>query len=248
MAYAITASKWLGDKKYIEAVLDSASDLAALGDGYAPDSRAIVAEGGAAYMTDASGHWQELGSPGGGGVTPADNGKVVVNGQLTEQTARTVTSNDTYDTTANNSVTVAVPIQQSKSVTIDEAGTVTITPDSGYEAMGEVVVTAEVPSVSTMTLFAHVENGQTTPHFATVGVTCGAALLGKTAAIAVADGDTTSGTYVVFSISTGAATVVFWRGTDETKITAARSSSGWTITGATSLDMYRASIVLPDSE
>ena len=67
MAYAIVASKWLGDKKYIEAVLDSADDLAALGSGYAPDSRAIVAEGGAAYMTDASGHWQELGSPGGGG-------------------------------------------------------------------------------------------------------------------------------------------------------------------------------------
>lgn len=67
MAYAITASKWLEDKRYIEAVLDSAADLAALGDGYAPDSRAIVAEGGAAYMTDASGHWQELGSPGGGG-------------------------------------------------------------------------------------------------------------------------------------------------------------------------------------
>ena len=67
MAYAIVASKWLGDKRYIEAVLDSADDLAALGSGYAPDSRAIVAEGGAAYMTDASGQWQELGSPGGGG-------------------------------------------------------------------------------------------------------------------------------------------------------------------------------------
>lgn len=67
MAYAIVASKWLEDKRYIEAVLDSADDLAALGDGYAPDSRAIVADGGAAYMTDASGHWQELGSPGGGG-------------------------------------------------------------------------------------------------------------------------------------------------------------------------------------
>ena len=67
MAYAITARHWMGDKEYIEAVLDSADDLAALGDGYAPDSRAIVAEGGAAYMTDASGHWQELGSPGGGG-------------------------------------------------------------------------------------------------------------------------------------------------------------------------------------
>lgn len=67
MAYAIVASKWLEDKRYIEAVLDSAADLAALGDGYAPDSRAIVAEGGAAYMTDASGQWQELGSPGGGG-------------------------------------------------------------------------------------------------------------------------------------------------------------------------------------
>lgn len=47
---------------------------------------------------------------GGGGVSPADNGKVVVNGSLVAQTAHeTVTENGTYDTTTNNSVTVNVP-------------------------------------------------------------------------------------------------------------------------------------------
>lgn len=83
----------------------------------------------------------------------SDEGKVVNNGALVAQTAHApVTANGTIDTTLNNSVTVAVPIQQSKSVTIDEGGTVTIAPDSGYEAMEEVVVTAEVPSVSTASL------------------------------------------------------------------------------------------------
>ena len=44
---------------------------------------------------------------GGGGITPADNGKVVVNGALVAQTAHeTVTENGTYDTTTNNSVTL----------------------------------------------------------------------------------------------------------------------------------------------
>ena len=38
-----------------------------------------------------------------------DNGKVVVNGALVAQTARSVTENGTFDTTTNNSVTVAVP-------------------------------------------------------------------------------------------------------------------------------------------
>ena len=38
-----------------------------------------------------------------------DEGKVVVGGVLVAQTARTVTSNDTYDTTTNDSVTVNVP-------------------------------------------------------------------------------------------------------------------------------------------
>ena len=47
-------------------------------------------------------------SGGGGGITPADNGKVVVNGALVSQTAKTVTENGTFDTTTNNSVTVNV--------------------------------------------------------------------------------------------------------------------------------------------
>lgn len=43
-----------------------------------------------------------------GGVSSADNGKVVVNGVLTAQTSKSVTTNGTYDTTTNNEVTVNV--------------------------------------------------------------------------------------------------------------------------------------------
>ena len=45
----------------ITAVLDSASDLTALGTNYAPGSVAMVAgSGGAVYMMNASGVWKEL--------------------------------------------------------------------------------------------------------------------------------------------------------------------------------------------
>lgn len=42
-------------------------------------------------------------------IEPEDEGKVVVNGELVEQTSTTVTENDTYDTTANDEVVVNVP-------------------------------------------------------------------------------------------------------------------------------------------
>jgi len=42
------------------------------------------------------------------GVSSADNGKVVVDGQLTQQTSRSVSQNGTYDTTTNNEVVVNV--------------------------------------------------------------------------------------------------------------------------------------------
>jgi hypothetical protein len=42
------------------------------------------------------------------GVSSSDNGKVVVNGQLTQQTSRNVSQNGTYDTTTNNEVVVNV--------------------------------------------------------------------------------------------------------------------------------------------
>lgn len=99
-----------------------------------------------------------------------------------------------------------------------------------------------------MTLLGHIENGATTPAFTVIVSTCSAALLGKIAIVAVADGNTSSGTYVVFSASIRDRSVVFWRGTDESKIAVTSLSDGWTITGATSLDVYRASIVLPSNE
>ena len=184
----------------------------------------------------------------GGGVTPADNGKVVVNGQLTDQTATTKTANGTYDTTTNNSVTVAVPIQQSKSVTIDEAGTVTITPDSGYEAMEEVVVTAEVPSVSTAALVTTFADGGT---------------------ISGAIGRTVNSALVLFRSGTGSVTGVMSDGgraslisetyTGTTNFTLVFARTGVTTTvsvtdgavaiadesGVTSVDMYRTTISYP---
>lgn len=42
-------------------------------------------------------------------VSSNDNGKVVVNGELTTQTSLTVTENNTYDTTAYNEVIINVP-------------------------------------------------------------------------------------------------------------------------------------------
>lgn len=42
------------------------------------------------------------------GVSSSDNGKVVVDGQLTQQTSRSVSQNGTYDTTTNNEVVVNV--------------------------------------------------------------------------------------------------------------------------------------------
>lgn len=48
-------------KNYIEAVLDSQSDLVALGTDYAPGSLAVVAASGApVFMLNASSEWKEL--------------------------------------------------------------------------------------------------------------------------------------------------------------------------------------------
>ena len=50
-----------------------------------------------------------IGGGSGGSITPADEGKVVVNGQLVAQTSQNITANDTYDTTTKNEVVVNVP-------------------------------------------------------------------------------------------------------------------------------------------
>ena len=67
----------------------------------------------------------------------SDEGKVINNGSLVEQTSTTQNANGTYDTTTNNEVVVNVqPTLQSKTVT--ENGTVT--PDTGYDGLSEIVV------------------------------------------------------------------------------------------------------------
>ena len=65
MAYKILSSETVamesGAKPQITAVLDSADDLADLGNNYYPGSVAIVADKGApVYMLNASGVWKEI--------------------------------------------------------------------------------------------------------------------------------------------------------------------------------------------
>lgn len=58
--------------------------------------------------------------------TASDEGKVVSSGALASQTSRSVTANGTYDTTTNNSVSVAVPQPTgTKTISITENGTYT---------------------------------------------------------------------------------------------------------------------------
>lgn len=61
-----------------------------------------------------------------------DEGKVVSGGELVSQTSVTVTRNDTYDTTDNNSVTVNVPQTTVEAITITENGTVTAPGGKAY--------------------------------------------------------------------------------------------------------------------
>ena len=72
---------------------------------------------------------------------PGDEGKVVNNGALVAQTARTVTSNGTVDTTLNNSVTVDVPVPTLTSLNAPSNGTYT---SPAGTAWNEVVVTADL--------------------------------------------------------------------------------------------------------
>ena len=66
MAYSVTDRKYLYRKNgkaiyRIEAVLDSADDLEALGTGYAPGSTAMVADSSCqVFMVNASGEWEVL--------------------------------------------------------------------------------------------------------------------------------------------------------------------------------------------
>ena len=90
-----------------------------------------------------------------------DEGKVVKNGALVAQTARSssITQNGTYDTTDNNSVTVAVPAPSgTKTINISQNGTTTENV-SGY-ASANIVVAVPVPTLDTLTA---TDNGTYTP-------------------------------------------------------------------------------------
>ena len=91
----------------------------------------------------------------GGGVNVADNGKVVVNGELMLQTSRSVTANGTYDTTTNNEVVVNVEGGGGGETTL---GTKTITAndtyrasDDGYDGYSSVTVDVQ-PNLGTKTV------------------------------------------------------------------------------------------------
>lgn len=90
-----------------------------------------------------------------------DEGKVVKNGALVAQTARSsnITQNGVYDTTENNSVTVAVPAPSgAKTVNISQNGTTTENV-SGY-ASAEIIVAVPVPTLISLTA---TDNGTYTP-------------------------------------------------------------------------------------
>lgn len=89
--------------------------------------------------------------------TASDEGKVVENGALEPQTAKTITANGTYDTTKNNSVTAAVPNTYSaadEGKVVDNGALVsqtakTITANGTYDTTKNNSVTAEVPNTYT---------------------------------------------------------------------------------------------------
>ena len=84
----------------------------------------------------------------------SDEGKIVKNGDLVAQTARSsaITVNGTYDTTENDSVTVNVPsggaTLQTKTVTPGASQQV-VQPDSGYDGLLAVTVNGDADLVAT---------------------------------------------------------------------------------------------------
>lgn len=85
--------------------------------------------------------------------------------QVNNQTLSTITENGNY-TPENgysgfNSFTVNVPqpsIQQNKSITLNSNETVTINPDTNYDALGQITITTEVPTTDTVINNQNVNN------------------------------------------------------------------------------------------
>lgn len=76
---------------------------------------------------------------------------------VNNQTLTTITSNGTYTPNANysgfNSFTVSVPqpsIQSNKQITLTNNSTVTINPDTNYDALGQITITTDVPTTDTV--------------------------------------------------------------------------------------------------
>ena len=92
-------------------------------------------------------------------ITAADNGKVVVNGALTEQTSTSTTTNGTLDTTTNNSVVVNVAnsyTQQDEGKVVSDGALVaqtsaTFTENGTYDTTGISSITINVSTVTAHT-------------------------------------------------------------------------------------------------
>ena len=118
-------------------------------------AKAITANGSYSASADSLGGFSAVSVNVPNSYTASDEGKVVSSGALVSQTSATYTSNNTYDTTTVNSVTVYVsgggtPTLQSKTKTYTpttSTQTETVSADTGYDGLSSVGITVDpIPS------------------------------------------------------------------------------------------------------
>ena len=133
-----------------------------------------------------------------------------------------------------------VNVQDDKSVTITSNQNATVEPDDGYDAVEEVVVTAAVPSVTTMVLIDTYTSASTSVSSTVWGI-AGRDISGTGALVAVDDQNVK---HPMIARSGAAADYTLTFSGDIT-FAYVSSPASVTITGATSLTMYRTTFSYP---